>query len=368
MILRRTAAALLQWYSTNARNLPWRRTSDPYAVWISEVMLQQTQVQTVIPYWERWMKALPHVRALAKARLDTILKLWEGLGYYTRARHLHAAAQVIVDQHHDTFPQEFETVLALPGIGRYTAGAICSIAFNQPTPILDGNVVRVLSRIYGIEENTRLPAVNRRLWQEADRLVQTATTLTEFGRSCSMLNQALMELGAIVCVPKNPACARCPLHRGCQARKAGATERLPNTGKRPGTERREFVAFVVWDGKRVLMRQRPAGVVNAHLWEFPNFELAGDSGREEFAAFGKLGIDAKDLELLGTIRHSITRFRIDLKVYQVHAGGAARLLRAGGGHWCTLQQLDDLALPSAHRKIVRRLRNAKRQSPTLPNS
>src|SRR5437867_10485667 len=162
---------LLKWFCRNARDLPWRHTRDPYAIWVSEIMLQQTQVKTVIPYWQRWMAELPAIAALAKATPERVLKLWEGLGYYTRARNLQAAAQLIMAEHGGRFPRELPQVLALPGVGRYTAGAICSIAFNQPAPILDGNVVRLLTRLFGIQENPRQPAANAQLWALAEQLV-----------------------------------------------------------------------------------------------------------------------------------------------------------------------------------------------------
>src|SRR3989475_10796852 len=163
---------LLNWFKQNARDLPWRRTRDPYAIWISEIMLQQTQVKTVIPYWQRWMRRLPDVCALARARPDAVLKRWEGLGYYLRARNLQKAARTIVDRHGGRFPERFDEWVALPGIGRYTAGAICSIAFNQPTPVLDGNVIRVLTRVFGIAENPRRKETNASLWKLAQNLVR----------------------------------------------------------------------------------------------------------------------------------------------------------------------------------------------------
>ena len=165
---------LLAWFGRCARDLPWRRTRDPYAVWVSEIMLQQTQVKTVWPYWERWMRALPTIGALAEARPVRIHKLWEGLGYYTRVRNMQRAAQVIVGQHGGRFPEDFDAVLALPGIGRYTAGAICSIAFNQAKPVLDGNVIRVLTRLFGVGGDPRAKATNARLWALAEELVQCA--------------------------------------------------------------------------------------------------------------------------------------------------------------------------------------------------
>ena len=170
----RIARKLLAWFSKNARDLPWRRTQDPYAIWVSEIMLQQTQVKTVLPYWERWMRALATVEALAEASPQQIHKLWEGLGYYTRVRNMQRAAQVVIKKYGGEFPREFDAVLALPGIGRYTAGAICSIAFNQPTPILDGNVIRVLTRLFGIKGDPREKKTNAKLWQIAEDLVKSA--------------------------------------------------------------------------------------------------------------------------------------------------------------------------------------------------
>src|SRR5438105_1972274 len=215
----RIVRELLRWFGEHARDLPWRRTRDPYAIWVSEIMLQQTQVKTVLPYWDRWMRALPTIETLAKARPRTIHKLWEGLGYYTRVRNMQKAARLICDAHGGKFPETFEEILALPGIGRYTAGAICSIGFNQPTPILDGNVVRVLSRVFGINGNSREKLTNKRLWRIAGELVQQAAELkgnlprfrVHATRRCSHFNQSLMELGALVCRPKEPQCLLCPI-------------------------------------------------------------------------------------------------------------------------------------------------------------
>ena len=171
---RHTVQSLLAWFASNARDLPWRRTRDPYAIWVSEIMIQQTQVRTALPYWERWMRALPNLGALAKAKPERLHKLWEGLGYYTRVRNLQQAAQIMGEKHGGKVPPDFDNLLALPGIGRYTAGAVCSIAFNQPKPILDGNVIRVLTRRYGIAGNPREPKTNARLWRLAEQLVRQA--------------------------------------------------------------------------------------------------------------------------------------------------------------------------------------------------
>jgi A/G-specific adenine glycosylase len=344
---------LLDWFCENARDLPWRRTRDPYAIWISEVMLQQTQVQTVIPYWERWMHELPDVITLARARHSRILKLWEGLGYYTRANNLHRAAKAIVHAHGGVFPRTFEQLLALPGIGRYTAGAICSIAFNHPTPILDGNVTRVLTRLYGLAGEIRSKAINEELWKTSQHLVGLASAMAKPKlRANSAFNQSLMELGAIICRPKNPECGVCPVQRLCVAHRTGRVSLIPNAGKRVRMTNRHFAAFVVCRGSDVLVRQRPTGAVNARLWEFPNVECTGLSMDVEELATACLGDRPAKLKLLVRVNHSITRYRIRLDAYLVSSGCVGRSLRLGT-RWASLQEAEKLAFPSAHRRILR---------------
>src|SRR5580658_6286029 len=261
--MRRLARILIRWFDQHARDLPWRRTRDPYAVWISEIMLQETQVKTVIPYYERWMKARPSIQDFARARPERVLKLWEGLGYYRRVRHAQAAARLIVKNHAGRFPEKFDEILALPGVGRYTAGAICSIAFNQPAPILDGNVIRVLSRLLGIAGDPRSKTVNAKLWRAAEELVAASG-------EPSRLNQGMMELGALICLPRQPKCLVCPLRRDCFAFRRKRVEDFPAPSAKAAVTQRRFIALVVSDGHRLLVRRRPAGVVNAGLWEFPN--------------------------------------------------------------------------------------------------
>ncbi len=269
------APKLLKWFPKNARDLPWRREpycKDPYCVYVSEIMLQQTQVRTVVPYWQRWMKALPNIEALAKARPGKIHKLWEGLGYYGRVRNLQRAAQVIVKEHGGKLPERFEELRALPGIGRYTAGAICSIAFNQPKPILDGNVIRVLCRLFGVEGDPRQKETNERLWGIAERLVLQARQAGGQA-NCSKFNQGLMELGALVCMARKPACELCPVSRQCTALGKGLVEALPRRPARVRASSRRFRTIVIQRRSQVLVRQRPAGTVNGYWWEFPNWEV-----------------------------------------------------------------------------------------------
>jgi A/G-specific adenine glycosylase len=417
--------SLLTWFATNARDLPWRRTRDPYAIWVSEIMLQQTQVKTVIPYWERWLRELPTIESLAHASAAKIHKLWEGLGYYTRVRNMHKAAQQIIDscrrrgeearsknrqsaignrqsksEPSDVgcykFPDTFDAVLALPGIGRYTAGAICSIAFNQPTPILDGNVIRVLTRIHGIKTDPREKQTNAQLWELAEELVKAASeqensapnkshekfpplpgeragvrasVKTKTSNACSHLNQSLMELGALICTPRSPNCAACPVQKLCVAHKENLQDQLPNLGKREAATERRFLAFVVERDGKFLVRQRPEGIVNAHLWEFPNVEVPGtssshrkvpDSNSKQHA--GKMpalpdgGFRPTSPKPLCTIKHSITRYRITLQAWRAElARNTPDRRSALQGEWRTLAQLHQLAFTSAHKKILRSL-------------
>ena len=362
---------LLAWFATHARALPWRRTRDPYAIWVSEIMLQQTQVKTVIPYWERWMRELPTIRAAARASPGKLHKLWEGLGYYTRVRNLQRAAQQIIAQHEGRFPENFDDILALPGVGRYTAGAIASIAFRQPRPILDGNVIRVLTRIFGIATDPREKKTNAQLWRITEELVHYATRLTSTLRSatedgphaspCSRLNQSLMELGALICTPRSPRCELCPVNRVCVARHRGWQAELPKIGRRETTTARRFIAFVVERRGRFLVRQRPAGVVNANLWEFPSLEIGGrQSGPQRLAAAHSAGFRFTEVRPLTTIKHSITRYRIMLAA---HRAELTTSRSKPDGRWLSRRQLARRAFSSAHKRILAKL-EPERRSPT----
>jgi A/G-specific adenine glycosylase len=378
--------SLLAWFAGNARDLPWRRTQDPYAIWVSEIMLQQTQVKTVLPYWERWMHELPDVAALAGASTEKLHKLWEGLGYYTRVRNLQKAAQIVIEKHGGCFPDDYAQALDLPGIGPYTAGAICSIAFNQPKPILDGNVVRVLTRIFAIAEDARKADTRARLWRIADELVRCAAAQASGKRRhASDFNQALMELGALVCTPRQPRCASCPVSTHCVARREDRVQELPRLGPRVRATPRRFVAFVAERRNRFLVRQRPPGVVNAHLWEFPNLEVGPDHSdtvqaarRVQGSRLGvlaapdrlkaglhtdlshdalrraarrALGLTPKVLRPLCTIKHSITRYRITLEAFRV-AGQFAVQRASAKGKWLTRRELQHLTFSSAHKRIL----------------
>jgi A/G-specific adenine glycosylase len=343
---------LLAWYASNARDLPWRRTRDPYAIWIAEVMLQQTQVKTVLSFWTRWMRALPTIRELANASPATVLKLWEGLGYYARARNLHAAAKIIVREHQGQLPQTFAEVLALPGVGRYTAGAICSIAFNQPTPILDGNVIRVLTRIYAIHGRPREKQTNSLLWSLAERLVEAASRLpSRKSRSCADVNQALMELGALLCIPNQPKCDKCPMSQLCLAHRQGRTREIPNLAQRVRTTARRFFVVIAEARSRFLVRQRPRGGLNAELWEFPNLEISPEPAEPMCSARKLLGKKILSIKPLGVIRHSITRYRVTLEIFLAKLPGQ-RITPDPRHRWCTRSALEQLPFSGAHRRII----------------
>jgi A/G-specific adenine glycosylase len=306
-------------------------------------MLQQTQVKTVIPYYERWMRALPTIGDFARARPERVLKLWEGLGYYRRARLAQAAARLIMEKHSGQFPEAFDEVLDLPGVGRYTAGAICSIAFNQPAPILDGNVMRVLCRLLGIFGDPHSKAVNRKLWRAAQDLVSA-------GGEPSRLNQGMMELGALICLPRQPKCPACPLRRDCLAWRWKRVQDFPTPAPRAVVTQRRFIALVVSDGGLLLVRRRPAGVVNAGLWEFPNVEVAVSAKnlKRSVAPFKIV-----ERSPFFRVRHSITRYRILLEAYRAElpAHSFSTELKAA---WKTPAELKKLPFTSAHRKLMHR--------------
>ena len=323
--LRRT---LLDWYRANRRALPWRATRDPYAIWISEAMLQQTRVETAIPYYERFLARFPDVQALAGADRDAVLGVWAGLGYYSRARNLHAAARVVVDRFAGELPDDAETLRSLPGVGRYTAGAVASIAYDRPEPVVDGNVARVLARLHAIRDDVRSSATLRRLWEEAGALAR--------GPHPGDLNQALMELGATVCTPRAPRCSACPVARHCEAHRLGEAESLPVRSKPAAPRRVEAVAALVLRRGRALAVRRPSGLL-AGLWDLPGGELA----RGERPAAGvrralreRVGLSVARAQRAGAVEHAFSHRRLRLHVYRCDTPeGRVRLRDFDGHRW-----------------------------------
>jgi len=309
--VKRARKRLLAWYRINKRAMPWRETRDPYAIWISEAMLQQTRVETVIPYWERFLTLFPDVHALATADQDDVLGAWAGLGYYSRARNLQAAARLIDENHGGKLPDDAEALQSLPGIGRYTAGAVASIAFDRPEPVVDGNVKRVLTRLLGIREDIGQPAVAERLWKEAGALVQ--------GPDPGDLNQALMELGATTCTPRVPLCESCPMSQLCSAWAEGDAESLPiKARKKPARKVEAVAALVVRRGKALAVRRPSRGLLGG-LWDLPGGDLTpGETPRAGLtrALRERAGLEISRASAIGAIEHVFTHRRLTLHVFR----------------------------------------------------
>ena len=343
---------LLNWYAANARRLPWRGHPDPYAVWVSEIMLQQTRVETVIPYFERWMARFPTLQALAAASQQEVLQTWEGLGYYSRARNLHLAAQKVVSGYGGALPHSRRELEKLPGIGRYTAGAIASIAFGQDEAALDGNIRRVLSRLFAMRLPARSPAGEKRLWQ----LVEENLPPGQAGD----FNQALMDLGSAVCTPQKPACLLCPLAEFCQARAEGSQEELPLLEEKAPVPHITVTAAIIQMDGRVLLARRPARGLLGGLWEFPGGkqepgeELAAALKREireELAAEIEVG------ENFGIYHHAYTHFKVTLHAFLCRLAGDSlpTPLEASELRWASPADLAGFPMGKIDRQIARRL-------------
>jgi A/G-specific adenine glycosylase len=320
---------LSAWFVREKRDLPWRRTRDPYRIWISEAMLQQTRVETAIPYYERFLERFPTVEALAGADEDSVLAAWSGLGYYRRARALRAAAQAIVERHGGRLPDEVGDLLDLPGVGPYTAGAVASIAFGKAEPLVDGNVTRVLSRVFGVEGERSGP----RIRSLAKELVT--------GEDPGTWNQALMELGALVCLPREPRCDRCPIAGPCVARREGKVEVIPAPRARPTTISIDVVVLAASKGGRWLLERRPSKGRMAGLWQLPTVERRGLL----FPARRPARLAEK--EILCEVRHTITRHRIRAVVKRAELGGRAL---PPGTSWVEEAALPGFALTGMTRK------------------
>lgn len=334
---------LLAWYQHNGRQLPWRGHPDPYAIWVSEIMLQQTQVNTVIPYFERWMQRLPSMASLAQASEQDVLSAWEGLGYYSRARNMHKAARIVLQQHAGMLPGDVQSLRCLPGIGRYTAAAIASIAFGQDVAILDGNVRRVLARVFDISEYADSPQGEKQLWALA------ATHLPP-GRGGDY-NQALMDLGATICRPRNPLCEVCPLAGLCQARALGVQEQRPVMKPRPAIPTRVHAAAVIVRDGKVLLSLRPSAGLLGGLWEFPNAPVGEEPSVELAPAIeAAYGLKARPGPALGTVRHAYTHFKVIVHVFGCEAESVPEALT-----WAAVASLSDYPMGKVDRQIADRI-------------
>jgi A/G-specific adenine glycosylase len=347
---------LLAWYKKNKRDLPWRKTRDPYRIWVSEIMLQQTRVETVIPYYERFLKRYPDVRSLARAPLDDVLKAWENLGYYSRARHLHEAARVVVNRFGGAIPCTKDQLLQLPGVGAYTAGAVLSIAFDNPCAAVDGNVIRVIARLFGIEK----PVDGKEMKKKIEGIAQQLVPSVEPGH----YNQALMDLGSGVCTPRGPDCTACPLAGVCVARAKKIQEAIPAKKKTAAVPHRESVAAVLCnDAGEILMVKRPQQGLLGGLWSFPGSALAeGDAPAAKLrkALREELGLKVVAGKELFRVEHGYSHFSITVRVF----GGRLReTIPAPGGNakfrWAGTKDFSRLALSGLERKILKGLQGKK---------
>ncbi len=363
---------LLAWFRANARDLPWRHDRSPYRVWLSEMMLQQTQVETVIPYYRRFLDRFPTIEDLAAAPLGDVLKLWEGLGYYARARNLHQAAKVIVDERHGEWPRTVEGLLTLPGIGRYTAGAIASLAFDVDAPALDGNVIRVLCRLFAIERNPMDASVREELWTLAESLLPRSAGIpmpaTRHGDAvprgtagvprgtAGEFNEALMELGALICTPRNPRCNVCPLAKHCEAKKRGRQDQLPIKTKRKPLPHYDVTAAVIRKNGRILIAQRPLGGRLGGLWEFPGGKVEPGETlpqclRREIKE--ELGLRIKVGKPITSLDHAYTHFKITLHAFECElVSGQPQALQVQDFKWVRMSELKRYAFAKTDLRII----------------
>jgi A/G-specific adenine glycosylase len=341
---------LLEWFKKNKRDLPWRRTRDPYAIWVSEIMLQQTQVKTVIPYYKKFLKSFPTVSRLAKSDLSKVLKVWEGMGYYSRARNLHRSSQIVLNHFHGKIPDTLKGLLSLYGIGRSTAGAILSFAFHRQAPILDGNAKRVLSRLFAISENPGENKTEKLLWKISESLIPR-------GHS-NPFNQGIMDLGSMLCTPKDPLCPRCPLRDLCKGRASGEPERFPTKRIKKKIPRIEAIAAVIQQNGKVLLKQRPAKGLLGGLWDFPNWRIEGNQRlrlrsrlRNTIKKETEMNVEVK--ESIGTFRQTFSHFKLTLHVFHCQVlNGKVK------GKWVPIRNLHLFPMSRIHRKIALQLQNA----------
>ena len=357
-------AGLLRWYAANKRDLPWRRRSTAYRVWIAEAMLQQTQVATVLPYYRRFLKRFPSITSLAGATEDDVLKVWEGLGYYTRGLNLLRAARTIRGEHGGRFPRTYDGLVSLPGIGRYTAGAILSIAMGQDAALVDGNVIRVLARLLNYDGDVTRGPAKEVFWAVAERLLPPG--------HAGDFNQALMELGSLVCTSRSPQCGPCPVRRACRARQAGTQARLPVKARRKPVPHYEIGVGVVWKDGRVLIARRPSSGLLAGLWEFPGGkqqpgETIQQCVRREVRE--ELAIDVTVGAHMMTVKHAYSHFKVTLHFYTCeHQHGEAQALGCSAWRWARPHELTQHAFPAGSTRAVNAVAQFDQDHPLLPTN
>lgn len=349
------AKSLLTWYRKHGRDLPWRRSRNPYAIWISEIMLQQTRVETVIPYFYRWMESFPTIERLAAAEREQVLAHWEGLGYYRRAHTLHQAAQRVIREHDGELPADVAALERLPGIGRYTAAAIAAIAFDIDTIALDGNLRRVFSRLIDLEVDPRTSHGDQRIRKIAEAILPK-------GRAAAF-NQAMMDLGAMVCSPANPACGECPVIGHCQAKQRGVQEQRPVKKPRARIPRYEAAAAVLRRDGKVLIGRRPEGKLLGGLWEFPGGKIEPDESLEACLrreVIEELGAEIQVLAKLGSYNHAYTHFRVTVVAFEARLiQGEPRALEHTELRWVGVDRLGEYPMGKVDRSIATDLMEAR---------
>ena len=342
---------LLQWYAQHQRDLPWRRTKDPYAILVSEIMLQQTQVDRVIDYFQRWLKQFPDIPTLAAASEEEVLKYWEGLGYYSRAKNLHKTAHIL-DGENGILPNDHDALLELPGIGPYTAAAVMSIAFDQDKPLVDANVERVLSRYYNVHQPIKSKEAQTIFWKKAQDLLPTG--------KASQFNQAIMELGALICTKQNPQCPECPISQGCKARRLGITDQRPVKAKPKKTIFITMACGIIQRNDTFFIQKRHDDDIWAGLWEFPGGRLK--DGEEPEQGMVREVIEETELKVVESrffksVSHSYMHYKVTLHGYfcTVDGDNEPVLHAAQAGRWVTKEELSDFAFPAGHRKLIKML-------------
>ncbi|QXD17158.1 A/G-specific adenine glycosylase [Rhodocaloribacter litoris] len=352
---------MIGWFAAAARDLPWRHTHDPYRIWLSEVMLQQTRVDQAVPYYQRFLDAFPTVEALAAADLDEVLRLWEGLGYYARARSLHRAARMIVDDFGGRFPATYAEARRLPGVGPYTAAAVLSLAYEKPHAVLDGNVARVLARVFTVGDDVKAAATRRRLQARADDLLDPERP--------GPFNEAMMELGATVCTPAGPRCPACPLRPVCGAFAEDRPEAYPVTTKKAPLPHHDVAVGLVFDEQgRVLIQRRPPDGLLGGLWEFPGGKRRPGEPLEATCRrelYEELGIEVEVEAPFHRLSHAYTHFRITLHAFRCRLGTGTPASQNGEPvRWVPVAELKDYAFPRANRRLIERLLETK-HTPSL---
>lgn len=346
----RLSSKLLNWYRLNQRTLPWRGHPDPYAVWVSEIMLQQTRVETVIPYFDKWMRLFPTITSLAHTSEQSVLNAWEGLGYYSRARNLHKAARIVAQQYQGEIPRDLDQLRKLPGVGRYTLGAIASIAFDMNVPALDGNIKRVYARVFDITEPVDSPKGDKLLWELAEKSLPK--------KDAGDYNQALMDLGATICVPKNPRCLICPLMKLCKARENGTQNQRPVKLPKKSVPHHTHVAGVIENKGKVLLARRPSKGLLGGMWEFPNGRIDGQNPLEGLASALKTGYNLRLRETrskirktkaIGVVHHGYSHFSVSVHVYPCDVD---HVPRAENLRWVLLKDLDEYPMGKIDRQIA----------------